>query len=112
MGIGAPLSKAVELGLGTYLRLAAHTAVGRGHNEASEAFHGNTIPAPSLWFYSKADVVADWRRIEEVQGKWRDRGIVAEQCCWDDSPHIQHGRVYPERYFGALAQFLEKHGVV
>lgn len=112
MGVGRPLSTAVEMGLSSYLAVAAHTSVGRSHEAASLAFHGNTVQAPSLWFYSKADLVADWQRIEQVQDKWRSRGTPVEQCRWDDSPHIQHGRVDPERYFGALGTFLERHGVV
>ena len=112
MGVGAPLSTAIELGLNGYLAVASRTSVGRGHMASSDAFHGNTLLAPSLWFYSKADHVADWQRIEVVQDKWRSRGISVEQCRWEDSPHIQHGRVDPERYFGALEKFLEKHDVI
>ena len=109
MGVGEPLSTAVEYGLSGYLALTANTAVGRGHEAASAAFHGNSLSAPSLWYYSKADLVADWQRIEAVQDKWRSRGTSIEQCRWDDSPHIQHGRVDPERYFDTLAGFLQRH---
>lgn len=112
MGVGEPLSTAVEYGLSGYLALTANTAVGRGHEAASAAFHGNSLSAPSLWYYSKADLVADWQRIEAVQDKWRSRGTSIEQCRWDDSPHIQHGRVDPERYFATLAGFLQRHKLV
>jgi hypothetical protein len=108
MGVGAPWDKAIELSLDGYIAATARTSVGRGHRAASDAFHGNVITAPALWFYSKADRVADWERCALVANKWRSRGAHVEECVWDHTPHIQHGRIDPDRYFGTLKNFFEK----
>jgi hypothetical protein len=105
MGVGPPMSTAIELGLRAYLSATESTS-GAGHRLASEAFHDNHITAPSLWYYSKADPVASWEDCETVIGKWRAKGTRVEQCIWEDTPHIQHGRHDPERYFGTLHSFL------
>ena len=56
--------------------------------------------------------VANWEDCEIVINKWKTRGTSVEQCIWEHSPHIQHGRVDPERYFGTLQAFLEKHQII
>lgn len=35
-----------------------------------------------------------------------------EECVWEHTPHIQHGRVDPERYFGTLDKFLKKNSII
>jgi hypothetical protein len=112
MGVGAPWNKAIEVALSSYLAVTANTSVGRGHRAASAAFHGNTVPAPALWFYSKSDPVANWEDCEIVINKWKGRGIQVDQCVWADSPHIQHGRVDPDRYFNTLKGFLKANQVI
>jgi hypothetical protein len=108
MGIGGIGEKAVELAALTYLKATENT-VGVQHRAASEAFHNNDVPAPSLWFYSKADPVSRWDDCTVVTGKWKDKGIEVENCTWEHTPHIQHGRIDPEKYFGTLDRFLTKH---
>jgi alpha-beta hydrolase superfamily lysophospholipase len=105
IGIGPPISHAVELGLRAYLKATENTS-GVCHRAASEAFHDNHITAPSLWYYSRSDPVAAWEDCETVISKWRAKGTKVEQCVWEDTPHIQHGRHDPERYFGTLKSFL------
>lgn len=112
MGVGAPFNKAIETLLNLYLAITSNTTVGRGHRAASAAFHENPVCAPALWFYSKSDPVADYKDCEAVIAKWRGRGTPVQQCVWDDSPHIQHGRVDPERYFGTLKKFLHESKVL
>lgn len=106
-----PVKKAIAAVANGYLSLTADN-VGVKHRAASAAFHGNSILAPALWYYSKADPVSLWSDCEEVCAKWRQRGIDVEQCVWEHTPHIQHGRLDPEKYFGTLDRFLQKHDVI
>lgn len=109
MGISNSLAaKAIEMTVRGYLAATAHTS-GVEHAAASESFHNNYVPAPSLWFFSLADPVADYRDCETVIGKWRARGTHVETCVWEDSKHIQHARKDPVRYFDTLESFLVRH---
>ena len=108
MGIGGIGESFIRVCLSSYLK-AVENSYGRDHRAASLAFHHNTIPAPSLWFYSRADPVARWEDCAEVVGKWRGTGIEVKECVWEHTPHIQHARVDPERYFSTLDAFLAEH---
>jgi hypothetical protein len=94
-----------------YLSATAETS-GAHHRAASAAFHQNFVSAPALWYYSKADPIAEWRSCEQVIGKWRGRGTDVTVCSWDDTPHVLHAREHPERYFSTLQGFLEKASVI
>jgi hypothetical protein len=113
MGFQHPIArKCIELLAKSYLLLTSNSA-GVLHKASSSAFHNNDLTAaPSLWFYSKSDPVADWRDCEIVTRKWRAKGIMVEECVWEHSPHIQHARADPERYFGTLETFLQRHKVI
>lgn len=107
--IGNPVMQTVsKVAVGAYLSLAKNTA-GIEHREASRTMHQNTLRAPSLWFYSKADEIAPYQDCEKVIKTWRNNDIPVEECVWDDTPHIQHARKDPQRYFDTLSLFLEKH---
>ena len=111
-GGGPAVEKIVEGIANTYIKLTASTS-GVQHAASSNSFHNNFLPAPSLWFYSRADPVARWEDCELVVSKWREGGKYVETCTWEDTPHIQHGRIYPERYFSTLHAFLaNKCGIV
>ncbi len=45
-------------------------------------------------------------------GKWKSKGTKVQTCQWEDTPHIQHARYDPERYFGTLDTFLSEHKLV
>lgn len=106
-----PIKKAVAMAANAYLAATADN-VGVKHRAASAAFHGNSTPAPALWYYSKADPVSLYTDCETVCGKWRAAGIEVEECVWDHTPHIQHGRLDPDRYFGTLERFLTKNNII
>lgn len=108
MGIGGIMETLVERSVRLYLSVT-HNTSGVLHRESSAAFHGNSIPAPSLWFYSKADPVADWQDCVTVIDQWKAKGTEVEECVWEDTPHIQHARYDPDRYFGTLAKFLDRN---
>ena len=101
----------IEKSAAFYLHLVRDTS-GVLHRASSAAFHDNKVPAPSLWFYSKADPVADWRDCVTVIDKWKEKGTDVEECVWEDTPHIQHARYDPERYFGTLDRFLQRNGLL
>lgn len=111
MGIGGPMEVLIEKTARLYLKLTENSA-GVMHRASSHAFHENDTPAPALWFYSKADAVCEWRDCETVTSKWKAKGTEVEECVWEDTPHIQHARVDPDRYFGTLDRFLKKHGII
>lgn len=81
--------------------------IGKEHRAASKQMHENYITAPSLWFYSHADVIAPAKDCEVVIQRWRDNNIVVEACVFENTKHIQHGRAEPERYFSTLDSFLK-----
>jgi len=160
MGIGGIVEKVIEKFAEAYLKITYDSA-GVMHRASSHAFHENKIPAPALWFYSKADPVCDWKDCITVTDKWKAKGIdvsgvstfinyaytiishficksvhyppciscllrmhllthvplychcaQVEECVWEHTPHIQHGRVDPERYFGTLDKFLKKNSII
>jgi hypothetical protein len=111
MGIAEPWSTIIRKVVEFYLK-ATEKSAGVEHHKASTAFHENSLPAPSLWYYSKADPVANYVDCETVISKWKGKGIEVETCVWADSPHIQHARVDPTRYFGTLDAFLKKNNLL
>jgi hypothetical protein len=101
-GVAEKITAAVMKG---YLHMTKDSA-GVEHRASSHMFHNNPVQAPALWYYSRADPVARWDDCETVINKWRAKGTSVDTCTWIDSPHIQHGRKYPEEYFGKLKSFL------
>lgn len=73
IGITGITEKIVEYCARSYLKLT-EDSTGRMHKASSNAFHENNIQAPSLWFYSKADPVADWKDCVTVINKWKAKG--------------------------------------
>jgi len=108
MGLGPVVASTVASIVRSYLYLVRNSA-GIEHQASSDAFHNNHIPAPSLWFYSKSDPVALEEDIDTVMSKWKTMGKITDSTVWIDSPHIQHARKDPERYFGSLAEFIDRH---
>ncbi len=110
MGIGGLGEKIIEKSARAYLKLTENSA-GVMHKASSAAFHDNAVAAPALWFYSKADPVSEWQDCETVINKWKAKGTRVQECVWEDTPHIQHARVDPDRYFGTLDAFLKEHNI-
>jgi len=111
MGIDGIAENIIEFSARTYLKLSENYA-GVLHRASSDAFHRNSIPAPSLWFYSKADPVARIEDCVTIVEKWKSRGTIVQECVWEDTPHIQHARYDPKRYFGTLEKFLKDHKII
>lgn len=105
------LAKGIEVTVRAALAAMASTT-GVEHAAASDSFHSNFIRAPSLWYYSLADPVANHRDCETVINKWRANGTTVQTCVWQHSKHIQHARADPQRYFSTLEDFLRRHDVL
>ncbi len=103
-----PLRFLVKFTIEIFMKITASTN-GVEWKASSNTFHNNYLKhAPSLWFYSKADPVSRFEDCETVINKWKHLGIDVTAIRWDDTPHIQHGRKDPDRYFGELDIFLTK----
>jgi hypothetical protein len=103
-----PLRSVVKFFVELFMRMTASTN-GIEWKASSNAFHNNYIThAPSLWYYSKADPVSRYEDCEQVIKTWESLGIDVTTCRWEHTPHIQHARKDPDRYFGELDKFLNK----
>ena len=105
------VAKGIELSVTAMLSALSQTT-GVEHTAASKSFHNNFVRAPSLWFYSLADPVANHKDCDIVIGKWRQAGTTVETCVWENSKHIQHAKKDPVKYFGTLNDFLSRHNVL
>ena len=103
-----PLRPVVKFCVEIFMKMTASTN-GIEWKASSNAFHNNYIThAPSLWYYSKADPVSRYEDCEQVIKTWEGLGIDVTACRWEHTPHIQHARKDPDRYFGELDKFLNK----
>ena len=103
-----PLHFLVKICVEMYMKLTAESN-GREWKASSEIFHANFLAhAPSLWYYSTADPVSRYEDCEKVIESWKGLGMDVTAVRWDNTPHIQHGRKDPDRYFGELDIFLRK----
>jgi hypothetical protein len=113
IGVNPPVSTAVEYIMKGYLAATRNTSFGEAHRAASAAFNENMCKTtPALWYYSKADPVSPWEDCAGVVSKWRQSGMEVEECVWDHTPHIQHGRLDPDKYFGTLDTYLSRNNVL
>lgn len=62
-----------------------------------------------LFLYSTADQLCDADKVAELVEARKARGVDARGINFEDSPHVQHMRTYPQRYVQALADFLYHH---
>ena len=107
-----PLHFLVKICVEMYMKLTAESN-GREWKASSEIFHANFLThAPSLWYYSTADPVSRYEDCEKVRESWKGLGMDVTAVRWDNTPHIQHGRKDPDRYFGELDIFLRKIEVI
>lgn len=109
MGFGGLRETLIRGTLQTYLDMTKNSA-GVMHRASSERFHGNDLKdVPSLWLYSRSDPVARWQDCRAVIDKWKGKGIDVDEVIFDDTPHVQHMRLEPEKYLSALDVFLRKN---
>lgn len=61
---------------------------------------------PQLYLYSKGDEICTWKSINDFVDEQRKNCKVVEEHLWEDSPHVQHLRKYPDEYKAKISKFL------
>ncbi|XP_033751704.1 transmembrane protein 53-B-like [Pecten maximus] len=77
--------------------------------KASEAFKLNKYHVPSLFLYSKADLVVSSDTVDGFVKGYQQRKVPVQSKCWQDSRHVSHYYSYPEEYIGVLTVFLDTY---
>ncbi|KAI5863658.1 DUF829-domain-containing protein [Durotheca rogersii] len=83
------------------------TAVGRepSGKYSCRVFLENSMAtprAPRLYMYSKADDLIGWEDVEAHAAVAQSRGYTTVLERFDNSPHVGHMRMHPERYWNAI----------
>ncbi|KAL7619857.1 hypothetical protein AAE478_010402 [Parahypoxylon ruwenzoriense] len=58
--------------------------------------------APRLYMYSKADDLIWWEDVEAQAAKAKSSGYTTILEMFEDSPHVGHMRMHPDRYWSAV----------
>ncbi|KAI1631388.1 hypothetical protein F4809DRAFT_654078 [Biscogniauxia mediterranea] len=67
--------------------------------------HAMATPrAPRLYMYSKEDDLIGWRDLEHQAAVARGKGYTTILERFEGSPHVGHMRMFPDRYWGAIAR--------
>ncbi|KAI1103010.1 DUF829-domain-containing protein [Jackrogersella minutella] len=65
--------------------------------------HGMATPrAPRLYMYSKSDDLIWWEDVEAQAGIAKSKGYTTILEMFDDSPHVGHMRMHPDKYWSAI----------
>lgn len=74
-----------------------------------KAYHDKVITdpmcVPSLYVYSKADQLVDYRMVERVFRSRSQHKPVSK--CFEASPHVAHCKAHPEEYTAMVQQLIE-----
>lgn len=107
-GINLPvvLEKPVEVAIDLFLK-ATKNSSGVHYEASRQAFYRNEAQSPALWFYSRADPISRWQDCEYVWKRWKEQGQEVHVQSFENTPHIQHGRLHPDVYFGKINEFLK-----
>lgn len=57
---------------------------------------------PRMYVYSKKDALISAPQIKTHVEEAKRRGLNVKVEVYEDTNHVEHGRKYPERYFGAV----------
>ncbi|XP_074656430.1 uncharacterized protein LOC141909732 [Tubulanus polymorphus] len=80
--------------------------------EITEVLHKDPIRAPSLLYFSNADLLGAPKWSEEVARDWGKLGMTVHTKGWQDSQHVGHLRKHREEYIHTLDRFLADIGVL
>jgi len=61
---------------------------------------------PQLYLYSDIDRVCPAEHIEEFMRNQKAHGIRTESYKFIGSPHVSHGKVFPDQYWNTITTFL------
>ena len=64
-----------------------------------------TTATPRMYLYSTADIVISSNAIEAHAAEARRAGFPVQIVNFKTSAHVSHARDYPEKYWGAVAEF-------
>jgi hypothetical protein len=78
-----------------------HDFIREGLNNP-EIFPWMDSTTPRLYLYSDADQVSDACDIRAHMEAAKRKGLNVREECFLESQHVQHSRVYPDRYWGAV----------
>ncbi|OTA66147.1 DUF829-domain-containing protein [Hypoxylon sp. EC38] len=70
-----------------------------------KAFLNHSMATPRairLYMYSKADDLIWWEDVEEQAAIAKSKGYTTVLELFEDSPHVGHMRMHPEKYWGAI----------
>ncbi|KAI1084342.1 hypothetical protein F5B20DRAFT_524538 [Whalleya microplaca] len=77
--------------------------------------NSNVLNDPSLvkqrnrsYIYGKADIMVDWRDVEQHATTALEKGIAVRREVFDRSPHVSHMRTDGERYWKIVTETWEK----
>ena len=63
---------------------------------------------PSLYLYSKADTIVNYRHVQSVIAERRRLGANISEVCWQDSIHVSHLAKHPREYSDRCLRFLDE----
>lgn len=78
--------------------------IGRLFAEGVEDTDLMSAAATRLYLYSKKDELVHWEDVEEHVAVAVDQGYRCITERFEESPHVGHMRMYPERYWDAIAR--------
>ena len=105
------LQSVIESSLDVYLKVF-HNYATVHYLKAQDAFIKNILCTPSLFLYSREDMVAQHKIIEEVSEGMKAEGKHVMTKRFEGSPHIRHFQMHPEEYISALNRFLTDIGLI
>lgn len=101
----------MRLFIESYLKVFYNSTT-KHYLKASVAFKENKLNIPSLYIYSRQDLVASHELIEEAIQMFKDNEMEVYAECFADSYHVGHMQSDTERYQRALDDFLVKIGLL
>lgn len=61
---------------------------------------------PQLYLYSNVDPIIPVADVQKHITTQRARGVVCTDFDFNDSPHCEHYKMYPDKYIKMLRQFV------
>ncbi|KAK2142607.1 hypothetical protein LSH36_934g02020 [Paralvinella palmiformis] len=101
------LQNIVEGTISSYLSLTKNITM-KYYVRSQETFEENVMHTPSMFLFSKADVIGRHRVIEECIEKMKRKGIAVYSKCWEDSRHVSHFQRHPVEYIDMMTYFLQR----
>ena len=82
------------------------------HIKASDRFWNDPVRAPSLWMYSKEDVISPETVCEKVMDNWKSDKVGIKDVrgeLFKNTKHVCHMKEHPKQYKKAMVDFVNEH---